>query len=163
MSQISVFVQVHGQSRLAEVQVSEDVSEADLVQALVAAGITLGSDVVVFLDENENPLEGLRERPVHGIKHGCRLHVSRCRRIKTVVNYLEKSVTREFPPGVRVRAVKAWAVREFELDRKDAAEHVLQLCGSPTRPSSDTPLNALVGGHDCALCFDLVPEQRVEG
>lgn len=163
MSQISVFVQADGESRLAELLVNASVTEAELLAALGAAGTQLDADVAVFIDEDENPLEGRRDRPVRGLKHGCRVHITRCRRIKTVVNYLERSATRDFPPGARVRAVKAWAVREFELERKDAAEHVLQLCGSTTRPSSDTPLHQLVRGCECGLCFDLVPEQRVEG
>jgi hypothetical protein len=49
------------------------------------------------------------------------------------------------------------------MDPKDAAEHVLQLCNSTDRPPSDTPLHQLVHGPHCALCFDLVPEKRVEG
>jgi hypothetical protein len=49
------------------------------------------------------------------------------------------------------------------LSPKDAAEHVLQLCNSTERPPSDTPLHQLVQGHACELCFDLVPEKRVEG
>lgn len=163
MSQISVFVQVDGESRLAEVLVNAGVTEAELLAALGAAGTQIEADVAIFLDEDEAALEGHRDRPVRGLKHGCRIHVTRCRRIKTVVNYLEKSATRDFAPGARVRAVKAWAVREFELERKDAAEHVLQVCGSTARPSSDTPLQALVRGRECGLCFDLVPEQRVEG
>jgi hypothetical protein len=40
---------------------------------------------------------------------------------------------------------------------------VLQICNSADRPPSDTPLHQLVHGHDCSLCFDLVPEKRVEG
>ena len=67
------------------------------------------------------------------------------------------------PPGARVRAVKEWAVRKFKMDPKDAADHVLQVCKSTARPASDTPLHQLLHGHDCALCFDLVPEKRVEG
>jgi hypothetical protein len=59
--------------------------------------------------------------------------------------------------------VKEWAVHKFELNPKDAAEHVLQLCQSTDRPSTDTPLLQLVGDHACTLCFDLVPDKRVEG
>jgi hypothetical protein len=59
--------------------------------------------------------------------------------------------------------VKAWAAQTFKLSAKDAAEHVLQLCNSTDRPPSDTPLHQLVHGHGCELCFDLVPEKRVEG
>ena len=51
----------------------------------------------------------------------------------------------------------------IKLNPKDAAEHVLQLCNSTKRPPSDTRLNELVQRHECAVCFDLVPEKRVEG
>jgi hypothetical protein len=79
------------------------------------------------------------------------------------VNFLNKSSEETFPPGTRVRRVKDWAARKFRMDPKDAAEHVLQLCKSTERPPSDTPLQQLVTGHACAVCFDLVPEKRVEG
>jgi hypothetical protein len=91
------------------------------------------------------------------------VHVTRCHRIKTTVHFLEKTAEHEFPPGARVRAVKEWAARIFKLDPKDAAEHVLQLCNATERPPSDTPLHQLVHGLSCDLCFDLVPEKRVEG
>ena len=59
--------------------------------------------------------------------------------------------------------MKERAVHKFELSPKDAAEHVLQLCQSTDRPASDTPLFQLAGDHGCAVCFDLVPDTRVEG
>jgi hypothetical protein len=162
MSQ-SLFVQVQGDARLIEVPVVDTLTEAELLAALASAGIALGPDFAVFIDESDEPIGGDRERPARDVKDGCRIHVARCRRIKTVVHFMEKTLTREFPPGARVRAVKKWAVKEFGLDHKDAAEHVLQLCGSSVRPASDTPLHQLVQNHECAVCFDLVPEKRVEG
>ena len=162
MSQ-SLFVQVQGDARLIEVPVADSPTEAELLAALENAGVALGPDLAVFIDEGEEPLSGDRERRIGGIKDGCRVHVARCRRIKTVVHFMEKTLNREFPPGARVRAVKKWAVHELHLDHKDAAEHVLQLCGSSARPSSDTPLHLLIQNHECAVCFDLVPEKRIEG
>jgi hypothetical protein len=100
---------------------------------------------------------------VPGLKHGGRVHVSRCKRVATTVHYLDKTAERAFAPGARVHGVKEWAVHTFKINPKDAAEHVLQVCKSTARPSPDTPLHELVGGHDCTLCFDLVPEKRVEG
>lgn len=162
MSQ-SLFVQVQGDTRLIEVSVADMLAEAELLAALVSAGIALGPDFAVFIDESDEPIGGDRERPVRGLKDGCRVHVARCRRINTLVHFMEKTLTREFPPGVRVRAIKKWTVHELGLDHKDAAEHVLQLCGSSVRPPSDTPLHLLVHNHECAVCFDLVPEKRIEG
>lgn len=162
MSQ-SLFVQIQGDTRLIEVPVAQTLTETELLAALASAGIALGPDLAVFIDESDEPIGGAPARQVAGVKDGCRVHVARCRRIKTVVHFMEKTLTREFPPGARVRAVKKWAVKELGLDHKDAAEHVLQLCGSSARPASDTPLHLLVQNHECAVCFDLVPEKRIEG
>lgn len=172
MSKIVTFVQVHGQTAIVEAELSEAPTFGELQDALATLGIKIDAETFIFLDEADAHICGERHDPVHGIKHGCRIHISRCKRIKTTVHYLEKTAEQDFPPGARVRAVKEWAVRYFHMNPKDAAEHVLQLCKSTERPSSDTPLQQLVHAHGhgeahhqhaCALCFDLVPDKRVEG
>jgi hypothetical protein len=162
MSKLIVFIQTHGTPAVREAELPAAATVGELQDALVAAGVTLDAEALIFIDEAEDHLGVDRGGPVHGLKHGCRIHVSRCKRIKTTVHYLEKTAERDFPPGVRVRAVKNWAVHTFDLNPKDAAEHVLQVCKSSDRPSSDTPLHQLVG-HGCGVCFDLVPDKRVEG
>ena len=163
MPKALLFVQVQGDASVIEVEVADNVTESGLYNALSAAGITTAPEIFVFIDEAEEhiPCEG--NRPVPSAKHGARVHVARCRRIKTAVHFVDKTIERGFPPGARVRSVKKWAAQEFHLDHKDAAEHVLQLCNSTKRPASDTPLHALTHGHDYAVCFDFVPEKRVEG
>jgi hypothetical protein len=163
MSKLIVFVQVHGRPGVLEAELSASTTLGELYDALTTVGVKLDAESLVFIDEAEDPLAGDLQGPVRGLKHGSRVHVGRCKRIKTTVHYLEKTAERDIPPGVRVRAVKEWAVHKFELNPKDAAEHVLQLCQSTDRPSSDTPLIQLVGDHGCAVCFDLVPDKRVEG
>lgn len=162
MSKIPVFIQVHGRKGLLEVEVPETVTLGDLHDVLKAAGIPV-DDAMIFIDEAEEP----ESRPCHEhlghVKHGSRIHVFRGRRIKTTVHFAHITIEHEFAPGARVRAVKAWAVQELKMDPRDAAEHVLQLCGSTERPSSDTPLIQLVHGHGSEVCFDLVPNKRVEG
>jgi hypothetical protein len=175
MSKLIVFIQVHGRPGVLEAELSAAVTLGELHDALAAAGVALDNETLIFVDEAEDHLSGDRHNPIHGLKYGCRIHICRCKHIRTTVQYLERAAEHDFPPGARVRAVKEWAVHKFELTTKDAAEHVLQLCKSTDRPSSDTPLHQLVGGHDhhhqhehggnhdCRLCFDLVPDKRVEG
>lgn len=162
MSELILFVQVQGDTRIIEVTVPEKITESELHTALSRAGLSAGPELFVFIDEDEEDVCREKDRP-SSVKHGSRVHVARCRRIKTTVHFLDKTIEREFSPGARVRSVKKWATQEFHLDHKDAAEHVLQVCKSTERPASDTPLHALVQGHDCAVCFDFVPEKRVEG
>jgi hypothetical protein len=163
MSKVGIFIQVHGDPGLREAELPEGATLGELHTALASLGINIDAETFVFIDEADHPVEGARHQPVPTLKRSCRVHVSRCKHIDTTVNYLDKTADHKFAPGARIRAVKAWAVEKFRLSLKDAAEHVLQLCKSSERPSSDTPLHQLVHGHDCALCFDLVPEKRVEG
>jgi hypothetical protein len=163
MSKTIIFIQVHGQPGVLEAEVAEATTLGELHDALAAVGVHVEAESFIFIDESEDHLHGQRHEPAHGLKHGSRVHVSRCHRIMTTVHFLEKTAEHSFPPGARVRAVKAWAVHKFGLDPKDAAEHVLQICNATERPPSDTPLHQLVHGHHCGVCFDLVPEKRVEG
>jgi hypothetical protein len=177
MSKLIIFVQVHDRAGIIEAELPKASTLGDFYDALKVAGVELDTETFIFVGESEQHVSGERHDPILGLVHGCRIHISRCARIKTTVHYLEKPGDREFSPGTRLRTVKEWAVAKFELNPKDAAEHVLQLCKSTERPSSDTPLQQLVSGHhghddhghgnthghDCAICFDLVPDKRVEG
>ena len=163
MSTIALFVQVHGHAGLHELEVAEAATLGELHAALEKLGIKIDAETFVFIDEAEHHESGHDQDRLPHLKNGCRVHVSRCRQIEVTVHYLDKTANHRFAPGMRVRAVKAWTAQHFQVGPKDAAEHVLQICGSTERPSSDTPLHQLVRAHDCALCFDFVPEKRVEG
>ena len=163
MSTVVMFVQVQGRAEMLEGELPDAATVGDIHDMLEGLGVESEGETFIYVDEAEEPLASDRCERVRDLKRGCRLHVCRCRRVTTTVNFMDRSAERAFPPGARVRAVKAWAVRRFQMDPKDAAEHVLQLCGSTERPSSDTPLVELIDGRCCTLCFDLVPEKRVEG
>lgn len=163
MPKTVLFIQVQGRPGVLETEVAEAATLGELHAALTAAGVQVTPETFVFVDEAEDHVQVQTHDPVPSLKHGARVHVTRCHRIKTTVHFLDKTAEHSFSPGTRVRAVKTWAVHHFHLDPKDAAEHVLQICNSTERPPSDTPLHCLVQEGECAICFDLVPEQRVEG
>ena len=163
MPKLIVFLQVHGQPGILEAELSEAATLGDLQDVLASANVRVDAETFIFVDEGEQHQGGDVHQLLKNVKHGSRIHVTRCKRIKTTVQFLDKTAEHEFPPGARVGAVKKWAVHTFKMNPKDAAEHVLQICNSTKRPSSDTPLNELVEGRGCAICFDLVPEKRVEG
>jgi hypothetical protein len=160
---ITVFIAIQGYDRLFEVELPDNASIGLVHAAVEQAGIGIEEDFILFHDEAEEPLDWKdQKRPEH-IKHGAKLHLSRCRKIKVTIHYLDQTESHDFAPGVRVRRVKAWAVKHFKLAERDAAEHVLQVCNSTDRPSTDTPLHQLAKPGHCELCFDLVPDVRVEG
>ena len=113
--------------------------------------------------EDDDPIEWQGHKRPHNIKRGAKLHLTKCRKVDVTIHYLEKTAKHRFAPGARVRRVKAWSVDHFKLAERDAAEHVLQVCGSSDRPPTDTPLHKLAKDGHCELCFDFVPDIRVEG
>lgn len=160
MKTTTIFLQVQGQPGLKEINL-ETPNLGSLAKGLAEAKVASDAVDLIFLDEADDPIEG--DLAAVGVRAGTRVHITKCRKIKATVNYLDQTAARAFGPGVRVRKVKAWAVKHFKLEDHDAAEHVLQLCGTTERPKTDTPLHELTDGKTCAVCFDLVPETRVEG
>jgi hypothetical protein len=159
----TIFIRSHALPAAVEAEIAEGALVSDLLEAIKNAGVPIDPDTVIFIDEAELPHAMTPATPVTGIKRGSHVHVTTCKKIEVTINYLAETATHKFVPGARVRRVKAWAIDKFKLSAHDAAEHVLQMCGTTRRPSSDTPLNELTDGKTCAVCFDLVPEKRVEG
>lgn len=163
MTKATVFIQVQGKAEITEAELPENATVADLETVLNKVGVKLDKDLAIFVDDGEEQDQTDRNGPLKNFKRGCRIHLSRCRMIKTSVHYLERTIERAFVPGTRVRAVKAWVVREFKIDEKDAGEHVLRLCNSTREPPTDTPVGELADSRQCSVCFDFVPVKRVEG
>lgn len=161
MSNIIVFIQRHGSRDAEEREIALSARLSELLEGFGATGPN--DEVLIFVDEREEPFG--REVCIAdtGARHGSRMHVSRCRHVEVTAHYQERTETHRFAPGTKVHRVKQWAVRTFKLAETDATEHVLQLCGSTERPAGDTPLHTLLAHGSCDLCFDLVPEKRVEG
>jgi len=163
MSKTLVFIQVQGRPGIVEVEIPTPATVGDIHDALKQLGIEIDKDMATFVDESERHEREDRQAEIENVKRGCRIHLTRCRKVDVTVHFLNKTIECVFPPGARVRAVKEWAVREFKINPTDAGEHVLQLCNSTKQPPTDTPLAELVQDRSCDVCFDLVPEKRVEG
>jgi hypothetical protein len=159
----TVFIAVQGHDRLFEVDLPDNASIEIVHATLKEAGIEIEEEFNLFHEEDEDPIEWHGHKRPEQIKHGAKLHLARCRKIDVTIHYLEHTKHHRFAPGARVRRVKAWAVEHFKLAERDAAEHVLQSCNSTDRPPTDTPLHKLAKRGHCELCFDLVPDIRVEG
>jgi hypothetical protein len=159
----TVFITVQGHDRLVEVDLPDNASIEIVHASVKEAGIEIDEEFILFHDEDGDPIEWQGHKRPHQIKHGAKLHLAKCRKIDVTIHYLEKTAKHRFAPGARVRRVKAWAVDHFKLAERDAAEHVLQICGGIDRPPTDTPLHKLAKHGHCELCFDLVPDIRVEG
>lgn len=121
-------------------------------------------DVLVYCEDEDDPIgEDHAIESVAGAA-GAKLHLHRCRRIAVAVNFSGQTVSRKFGPGTTVAKVKKWAARrEFGMTKEEAGEHVLQMTGSHERPAPGTHLGRLTSHQDCAVQFDLVPDERING
>jgi hypothetical protein len=160
---ITIYIQTDKKGPLTEADLPANASGVDLENLLRKLSVDLDDVTAVLLDETEDPVDLKSKAPLKDLKRGCRVHVTRCQKVRVTVHYLEQTAHETFAGGARVRRVKAWAVKEFKLKERDAVEHVLQLCKSTERPATDTPLHELAERGSCSVCFDLVPERRVEG
>jgi hypothetical protein len=163
MSKTIIFIQAEGKPGVSEAEITIPAAVRDLHEAFKTHGIDFDKELEAFVDEADSPAPHDVKATVEGLKHGSRVHVTHCKKIKVTVHYMHRTIDRAFAPGTRVRTVKRWAVRELKLNPTDAGEHVLQLCNSTIQPATDAALAELVNGPSCDVCFDLVPEKRIEG
>ena len=166
MEELFVFVHRQGIKQMTEIAVVETMTVAELLghkDLRGHSGVTVSEEVLVFFGESEEPAE--RHAPVKQCHagHDGRVHLTKCHRVKVTVFFTHLAHTKDFPPGTRLKKVKDWAVAAFNVPVHDATEHVLEIHGTKDRSNPSEPLSVLMHGHDCELCFNLVPDIRVEG
>lgn len=165
---IDVFVQAEGQSKIATVKVPSTETVRGLINAAEREGMTPthgSGPTAASLEDAEEPAKLDDTLAQSGIVHRSRLHIHRCRRVDAKVFFNGRTIERQFPPASTIGKITEWAVgtKGFNLDAADAVEHVLQISGTTQRPDEDEHLGTLVNAPTCAVSFDLVPKQRVEG
>jgi hypothetical protein len=156
---------------LADIQIIElEAARSHVSDVIAAAARAQGhegstEELLVFVEDASEPLDPNAVVPANEPGKPLRLHVHRCRSVTADVTFNGRTVEHRFGPGTTVQTVKRWATGDagFKMTEADAAEHVLQLTGTTTRPEPDTHIGALTTGGECRVRFDLVPLKRVEG
>lgn len=120
----------------------------------------------LFLGDSEEPLAlelALCELGIE--KHG-HVHASHCKRVEVTVEYAGQSHTHKFPPNIKVKAVKDWAVSqkwETAIDPAERPKFGLFL------PDNDEPLpearriGTYVAKEKCEVTFELALRERQQG
>lgn len=109
-------------------------------------------------DDDEEHVETLKKVP-----DGLRVHLHRLKGIDVQVRYAGRDVRRTFRPSATVARVKRWATMELGIAPSDAAELMLQISGTETRPDADIHIGSFVKAPARSISFDLVPSPRVNG
>ena len=163
MNSIDVFYQGEGVTGIEHAEFPANTTLAAL-KAQLSKKHGLGEDVLVFVEDGEEPADNGKHLGDFAGPTGVKVHLHRCRRIEVKVTFNNETVEDKFAPGTTVARVKRWAAeKKFGMSPEEAGEHVLQLTGTKDRPSPSTHIGALVTHDKCALAFDLVPDERVNG
>jgi hypothetical protein len=166
MKEIDIYVHTHEGADPKLVKAAEDSSVQQLIDTITAAsGLKSNPDekVLLFLEDNDEPLETHRKLSECEIRHRHHVHCHRCHRIMVSVFYNEEKHT-TFPPSAMVKRVLKWAIKEFKLTPADAADKILVLQGSA---KDELQLDAHIGSfarpHQCSVNLCLTAPVEVHG
>lgn len=159
---IKIFVQSELLEDIEVVELPANAGHAELHSACRNLLPEQSGDAVFHLfvedDDDENFVGHIGDIP-----DGLRVHLHRLKGIDVRVHYAGNSVRRTFRPSATIARVKRWASRELGITPSDAAELMLQIHGTDTRPDSDIHIGSLVCFPNKSIEFDLVPSPRVNG
>lgn len=163
MKTIDIYYQGEGIGALEHQEFSADETFAAL-QAAIAGKHGIAGDLVLFLEDEAEPVEGKARLRDKAGRAGIKAHVHRCRKIEVVVHFKDKTVREEFAPGTTVARVKHWVtVRKFGMTEEEASHHHLQLAGTTDQPDPGTHIGTLSSCPKCKVAFDLVTTPKVNG
>ena len=166
MKQIEVYVHTHEGVEPKLVRVSEDSTVKQLLEAVAACGGFEGKaneEILVFLEDSDEPVEHHRHIGECEIRHRHHVHCHHCHRIKVSVFYnAEKHES--FPPSAKVERVLKWAIEAFKLTPADAADKILVL---KSDPKEELPFDAHIGSfakpQQCTVDLCLTAPIEVQG
>lgn len=161
---MKVLLQGAGIKDITTVELASAATTEDVVKAASKLGGNTDATARVWLEGQDEPLSAGALGSA-GVPERARLHVHTCTKIEVTVNFGSSHPSREFPPVATLDRVKEWAVGEKTIDMTaaDAADHVLQVCGTVNRPDSDIHIGSLTAPNSCEVCFDFVAKERIEG
>ena len=163
MTFIDLFYQAEGLGEIHHLEIEPEATCA-VVKARLAEKHGLLLDVLVFVEDIDEPIGDAVPLKEHATPKGLKVHLHRLRQLKITVTFNGKRVERLFGPGTTIARVKRWAAEdEFGMSPGDAGEHVLQIAGTHDRPSPGTHIGTLSADMVRTLPFDLVPDERVNG
>lgn len=157
-----IFLQSELLNDIEVLELDEGASKHDVREACLArvAGTHHDEALILFVEDDDDD-DAINK--LESIVDGLRLHLHRLKAITVCVRYAGHEVHHTFRPNATIARVKRWAAHEFGIAPSDAAELMLQIAGTESRPDPDVHLGCLVKAPQHSVCFDLVPAPRVNG
>src|SRR2546430_2641375 len=108
MAKVDVFYQGEGIHEIGYFEVDADQTFAAL-KALLSTKHGLAGDLLIFLEDGDEPIEEVLVVREHAGPHGIKAHVHRCRHVEVAVTFNGETAHHQFGPGATVARVKRWA------------------------------------------------------
>ncbi|WP_420993636.1 hypothetical protein ACKI2N_015630 [Cupriavidus sp. 30B13] len=159
---MTIFVQKQSATQVYAIEQFDGLNLKVFKELLIGNDMEI-EEVLVFEEGGDEPITEEAFLALLKKKQHPKVHVHRHLKVEVLVYFNGQEAKHQFSPSKTVAAVKAWADEKFRVDPSHAAEHVLQLHGTLTRPSPSTHIGSLTQGHACVVAFDLVPNERIQG
>ena len=163
MTSIDIFYQGEGIREIAHFEAAPDHSFAAVKIAIIDKH-GLDKETLIYLEDRDEPVDESWLLRDYAGQAGIKVHLHRCRHVEVAVTFNSEMVHHPFGPGTTVARVKTWAAeRKFGMTEEEAGEHVLQIAGTHERPTPGMHIGAITQRKNCAVAFDLVADERVNG
>lgn len=148
------------------VKTNPDCTVKEIIEIVVAQGCFGGKiegEILVFIEEHEEPLEHHRKLVECEVRHKHHLHIHRCKKVKVGVFYNSEHHG-VFAPSAKVKRVLKWALNAFKLTPAEAADKVLVLKSNhELELDPDAHIGSYAAPHQCVVELCLVAPVEIHG
>lgn len=163
MKTIDIFYQGNGIHAIEHLEIDESQTFSYLKKIIIKTH-NLQEDAFIFLEDDEIPVDENLIVSNKAGRAGIKVHIHRCREIRVVVHFKDKTIHHNFSPSTTVARVKNWAAeKKFKMSEEEASHHHLQIAGTTEQPNPGTHIGTLTSCPKCTVEFDLVSTPKVNG
>jgi hypothetical protein len=150
--------------RVVETRPDSTVKEiGDIVVAQGGIGGPVEGEILVFIEEQDEPLGHHQTLAECEVRHKHHLHIHHCKKVKVGVFYNAER-HEHFAPSAKVKKVLKWAIHAFKLTPAEAMDKVLVLKSHPdTELNPDAHIGSYAERHHCVVELCLVAPVEVNG
>ena len=162
--EIEIYLHVPGRTEEKIVRVPSISTVHDLMEAARRAGLAIGPETRISIEDEEEPLKGDTPLSDRGVKHKHHLHCHTCDKITVLIHFNGVPKEHRFAPGKKVKKVLNWAVEAFGLSGVDAENKELrQGTDEGNILQSLHHIGSYVKPGHCSLDLYLTPIVEVQG
>lgn len=151
-------VHIGGEPTARSLPIPPDATASDLLDLVRAAGVSVGADAVVYVEDGEQPLASA-DALTAGDGAATAYFLGHRYPVRVTVGYGGERVVRDFSPATRLRTVERWAAEDLDAPTQKPHRLALRYADTVLTPGEDAFLGALDVNNDRDLHFDLHVEE----